>query len=459
MDVGAWLKGLSLERYEHAFRANDIDASLLPEITPEDLIELGVTSIGHRRKLLAAIAELRIPQEAAPSRRPDRPVPQGGAERRQLTIMFIDLVGSTALSTRLEPEEMGDLIRAYQKVCTGVIGHWGGRVAQYMGDGVLAYFGFPQAHEDDAERAVRAGLQMCQEIAHMIADGQPMAARIGIATGLVMVGELIGEGGAQEDAVIGDTPNLAARLQGLAEPGSVVIAPSTRKLLHNLFELRDLGMHSLKGFDAPIQAWQTVSERSFESRFEAYRTIGAAPLVGRDDELEILMRQWRRAIAGDGQTALLVGDAGIGKSRLVAALQEQIAGTPHLRVTYQCSPHHADNTLYPVIRQLEHAAGIRSHHSPAERLERFEALLSSSEDAAKGDASLLASLLSIPSMLNAIPTCIALSIEGRSCPRDQKDRRGLPTLFPMRSRLCVSRLARKKKILMRTMVRTRLRSC
>jgi class 3 adenylate cyclase len=258
MDVSSWLRDLGLESYAHAFQANDINAEVLSRLTAEDLIALGIGSIGHRRKLLDAIAELGKPDSEAQQEAEAAP---RAAERRQLTVMFCDLVGSTALAARLDPEDMGAAIRGYQQCCAEVVERWGGHVAKYMGDGVLAYFGWPQAHEDEAERAVRAGLEIVAALARLeTTAGEPLAARVGIATGLVMVGELIGDGAAQERTVVGETPNLAARLQTLAAPGSVVISQATRRLVGGLFELDDLGPQRLKGFAEPLAAWRVAGE-------------------------------------------------------------------------------------------------------------------------------------------------------------------------------------------------------
>jgi class 3 adenylate cyclase len=348
MDVAAWLSGLGLGQYEEAFRAHDIDAEVLLDLTAEDLIGLGVTSIGHRRKLLAAAAALRhgsvpetAPSTAARSLVSRTVLPLPGAERRQLTVMFVDLVGSTALASRLDPEEMAELLRAYQSAVAGAIARFEGHVAQYMGDGVLAYFGYPRAHEDEAERAVRAGLAAVAAV-HSLgsAPSGTLAVRVGIATGPVVVGELIREGAAREDTVVGDTPNLAARLQTLAEPGAVVIAARTRQLIGGLFDLAELGLHPLKGFPVPVRAWRVVAERATESRFEALRGAGLTPLVGREHEIGLLLERWGRAKEGEGQVVLLVGEPGIGKSRLVRALRVRLECEPHTALSHYCSPHH-----------------------------------------------------------------------------------------------------------------------
>jgi class 3 adenylate cyclase/tetratricopeptide (TPR) repeat protein len=402
MDIAAWLRELGLERYVDAFRENEIDAEILPKLTANDLKDIGVTTVGHRRKLLEAITALTDPALApqagpnAPARAAPRARP-AEAERRQLTVMLVDLVGSTELSAKLDPEDMAAVIRAYQECCAQVVERWGGHVAKYMGDGVLAYFGWPQAHEDDPERSVRAGMALTAAVGALTTPGgDPLAARVGVATGLVMVGDLIGEGAAQEDAVVGETPNLAARLQGLARPGAVVVASETRRLLRGIFDLDDLGEHELKGFERLIAVWRVAGEAGSESRFEAHRAQRLTPLIGRDDEVEILIRRWRRARQGEGQVVLITGEPGIGKSRLAATLRESIDQEPHTRLTYQCSPHHTDSAFHPVIRQLEHAAGIRPEQGPAERLDRLEMLLRPSSDALEEQVALLASLLAIP---------------------------------------------------------------
>ncbi len=277
---------MGLEQYEQAFRDNDIDAGILPRLTTEDLTAIGVTSVGHRRRLLDAIAVLAAALEP-PAETPSTPdaatepvsARSSAAERRQLTVMFVDLVGSTELSRRLDPEEMREVLRAYQNTVGGEIGRFEGHVAKFMGDGVLAYFGWPKGHEDAAERAVRTGLAIVDAVARVgTPEGQTLAARIGIATGLVIVGELIGQGAAQEEAVVGETPNLAARLQALAEPGSVVIAPGTRLLVGGLFDLADLGTHPVKGFEEPVRAWRVLGESQAEVRFEALHGQSLTPL-------------------------------------------------------------------------------------------------------------------------------------------------------------------------------------
>ena len=344
--------------------------------------------MGHRRTLLAAIADLDKPAPVEP----DAAVRRAEAERRQLTVMFCDLAGSTALSAQLDPEDTREVIRSYQDACAGVITRFDGFVAKYMGDGVLAYFGYPRAHEDDAERAVRAGLALTEAVARLTTPAeQALAARIGIATGLVVVGDLVGEGAAQEQAVVGDTPNLAARLQGLAEPGQVVIAEATRRLVGGGFDLAGLGPQALKGLAAPVEAFAVAGERAIASRFEA-RSSAVLPLVGRDHELALLLERWGQAKAGEGQGVLLVGEAGIGKSRISRALLDALLDEPHSRIRYQCSPYHTDSALWPVIQQLGYAAGLAADDAPDARLDRLETLLGSAKDDAKA---LIADLLGL----------------------------------------------------------------
>jgi class 3 adenylate cyclase len=396
--IAEWLGSLGLSEYERRFAENGIDADVLPDLTDQDLEKLGVL-LGHRRKMLRAISQLpgASPPSAAPQPAPaPEPKPQDTAERRQLTVMFCDLVGSTALSARLDPEDLRSIIGTYHRRCADIIGKAGGFVAKYMGDGVLAYFGYPQAHEEDAERAARAGLALVGAVPKL--DGHGGAAlqvRIGIATGLVVVGDLLGEGAAQEQAVVGETPNLAARLQALAEPGAVVISASTRRLTGGLFEYRNLGTVSLKGFGDSVSAWEVTGLGATESRFEALRA-STTPLVGRDEEIELLVRRWEQAKAGDGQVVLICGEPGIGKSRIAETILERISGEPHTRLRYFCSPHHQDSAFYPSIAQLERAAGFRREDTAEERLSKLEEVLAQGTNDLSEVVPLLADLLSIP---------------------------------------------------------------
>jgi predicted ATPase/class 3 adenylate cyclase len=400
MDLGGWLRSLGLERYEAAFRENEIDETVLLRLTDGNLKELGVTALGHRLKLLDAIAASRTdagvtgPSAAARASVGPSASPEDRAERRQVTVMFSDLVGSTALSARMDPEDLREVISAYQKSVAETVQRYDGFVAKYMGDGVLVYFGYPQAHEDDAERAVRAGLALAGAVGELKTHAT-LKTRVGIATGLVVVGDLIGSGASQEQAIVGETPNLAARLQGVAEPNRVVIAESTRKLVGNLFELEDLGAQNLKGVNGPVRAWAALRPSSVESRFEAMHASGVTELVGREEELELLLRRWSKAKRGEGQVVLLSGEPGIGKSRLTAALLERLAAEPHARLRYFCSPQHTHSALYPIISQMERAAGFAHDDTAQAKLDKVQALLAQTFTSAE-DAALLAEMLSLP---------------------------------------------------------------
>jgi class 3 adenylate cyclase len=394
MDVAAWLQDLGLERYVPAFRDNDIDAEVLLKLTAEDLISIGVTSVGHRRKLLDAIAGLGMAVPAAVVTAPAPGAPaQAEAERRQLTVMFCDLVGSTPLSIRFDPEDLREVIGAYHRCVADRVARFAGFVAKYMGDGVLIYFGYPEAHEDDAERAVYAGLAVIDAVGRLAAP-EPLNVRLGIASGLVVVGDLIGAGAAQERGVVGETANLAARLQALAQPGMLVIAESTRRQIGALFELDDLGQQPLAGFAEPQRAWRVVGESGVLSRFEALRSE-ATPLVGRDEELDLLLRRWQQAKAGEGRVVLVSGEPGIGKSRLTAALLQRIQSEQHTRLRYFCSPYHQDSALHPFIVQLERAAGFARDDTVEKKLDKLRELLA---PGARGDdeIALLVELLSLP---------------------------------------------------------------
>jgi len=397
VDVAAWLHGLGLQQYEQAFRDNEIDARVLPNLTVEDLKDLGVTLVGHRRRLLDSIAALVAEVPAAVVTTASRETSaRVDAERRQLTVMFCDLVGSTELSTRLDPEDLREVIGTYHRTVAEVVAGFDGFVAKYMGDGVLVYFGYPRAHEDDADRAVRAGLGVIDAVARLnFRSVKLLQARVGIATGLVVVGDLIGEGSAQEQSVVGETPNLAARLQALAEPDAVVIATGTRRLVGDLFEYRDLGAVEVKGIAAPVPAWQVLRPSVVASRFEALRGSALTRLVGRDEEIDLLLRRWARAKAGDGQVVLVSGEPGIGKSRLTAALEERLRAEPHLRLRCFCSPYHQDSALFPFIDQLGRAAGFARDDIPTAKLDKLEAVLARA-DPPDEDVSCLADLMSLP---------------------------------------------------------------
>jgi predicted ATPase/class 3 adenylate cyclase len=398
--IAGWLEKIGLAQYAPRFAENDISFAILSDLTDQDLKELGVSSLGHRRQLLRAIAELNTVEKdarkiAPATVAPDTRLPNDGAERRRLTVMFCDLVGSTVLSARLDPEDMRDIIGAYHRSCAEQIAKAGGFVAKYMGDGVLAYFGYPQAHEHDAERAVLAGLALVEAVPKLTTVASTaLQVRIGIATGLVVVGDLVGSGEAQERGIVGDTPNLAARLQALAGPSMVVIADSTRRLVGNLFELRDMGARDLKGIAGPAQAWAALRANSVESRFEALHTVNLTALVGREEEFELLLRRWSRAETGEGQVVLLSGEAGIGKSRLTAAVLERLATEPHTRLRYFCSPQHTDSAFYPIIGQMERAAGLAYDDKPQAKLDKLDAVLAQTSTST-ADAALFAEMLSL----------------------------------------------------------------
>ena len=391
--IADWLAKLGMSEYAQCFAENRIDFLVLPDLTDQDLEKLGVV-LGDRRKMLRAIANLDATSVATSPAPPSAPPPQEvAAERRQVTVMFSDLVGSTALSARMDPEDLREVISAYQKCVAETVQRFGGFVAKYMGDGVLIYFGYPQAHEDDAERAVRAGLELAAAVGALKTHA-PLQTRVGIATGLVVVGDLIGSGASQEQAIVGETPNLAARLQGVAEPNSVVIAEATRRLLGNLFELEDLGAQDLKGIAGPVRAWAVLRSASVESRFEAFHAPDLTELVGRDEELEMLLRRWSKAKRGEGQVVLLSGEPGIGKSRLTAALLQRLAGEPHTRLRYFCSPQHTDSALYSIISQMERAARFTHDDTAQAKLDKLDALLAQSFTS-RQDAALLAEMLSL----------------------------------------------------------------
>jgi class 3 adenylate cyclase/tetratricopeptide (TPR) repeat protein len=395
--IADWLQNLGLGQYAQLFAENDINFAILADLTDQDLQEIGVTSLGHRRQLLRAITELKGGETGTPKPATEyiAPVtPHDTAERRQVTVMFADLVGSTALSAHMDLEDLREVIAAYRKCTAETVRHLGGFVSQYLGDGVLVFFGYPQAHEDDAERAVRAGLQLVAAVAGLRTRAS-LQTRVGIATGLVVVGEIADAGGPQERGIIGQTPNLAARLQSSAEPNQVIIAESTRRLLGNLFELEDLGTKDLKGIAGPVRVWAALRPSSAASHFEALHGTTLTDLVGREEELELLLRRWSKAKTGEGQVVLLSGEPGIGKSRLTAALLEAIAPEPHTRLRNFCSPQHTDSALYPTIGQIERAAGFSRDDSWQAKLDKLDALLAQSSTSAR-DAALVAEMLSLP---------------------------------------------------------------
>lgn len=388
--IAQWLKRIGLSEYAQRFAENGIDVSVLRHLTDQDLKDMGVV-LGHRRRMLAAIGKLA---DAAPTLTDSfiasEHKPQVIAERRQVTVMFSDMVGSTALSTRMDPEDLREIIFAYQKCVTEIVHRFDGFVANYMGDGVLVYFGYPEAHEDDAERAVRAGLELISAATELDVPVR-LQTRVGIATGMVVVGDTTGSGTAHERGIVGETPNLAARLQGVAEPNTVVIAESTRRLLGSFFILEDTGIKDLKGI-GPVPVWAVLRASSVESRFEALRS-GATSLVGREQEIEVLRRHWEQAKRGEGRAILLSAEAGIGKSRLVVALIEMLQSEPHVTFQYFCSPYHLASPLFPVVACLGRFAGFERGDTPDVKFSKLEALISANSTE---DVVLLAELLSLP---------------------------------------------------------------
>ncbi len=393
-----WLRRNKLEQYADAFEANDIDLDILSELTEHDLEKLGV-SLGNRHRVVKAIKE-RAGGESATTPTPASGLELGAsseAERRQVTVLFCDLVGSTALAGAIDPEPMGALIRRYQDAAAGAIGCFGGFVAKFMGDGVLAYFGFPRAFEDAAERAVRAAIGILVEVGGIARpDGTRLQARIGIATGLVVVGETVGTGSAQECSIVGETPNLAARLQSLAGPDTILISEATQHLLGGIFDLEPIGEQELKGFARPVLVWRVRGEASVASRFAAIRTGANLPFIGRAHEMGLLLDRWRLNWQGEGQIVTVIGEAGIGKSRLIEALQEALIAEPHARIRLQCSPYHSDSALYPVIQHLGRAARFAAADLPSVRIEKLGALFAQRAASDAAALPLLAELLTIP---------------------------------------------------------------
>src|SRR5262245_55764623 len=391
MDVRTWLGSLGLDQYEPLFREHRIEADVLAELTDAHLRDIGIP-LGHRLRILRAVRQLTGDPSGTV-----QPALQDGAERRHMTVMFCDLVGLAALTWQLEPEDMADLIRAFQGSVAAAVARFEGHVARWVGDGATIYFGYPRAHEDDAERAARASIALIEAVGNLRRERDvPIEMRVGISTGLVVVGELIGEGEARERGVVGDTANLAARLRSLAEPGSILASESTRRLLGNKFELKALGPQTLKGFNAPVAAWLIVGEQENVSRFEASRSGALTPFIGREQEIALLVERWRRAIGGEGQVVLLSGEAGIGKSRVLAMLRERIGKQHHWVLRYQCSPHHVNNAFYPVIGQIWHAADFVGGEPAGLRLSKLERLVETAGTGRDEIVPYLASLLAIP---------------------------------------------------------------
>jgi len=394
--VDSWLKALDLTKYHDAFVQHEVSFGDLSSLTEADLKEMGLP-IGPRRRVLKAISEIDESDTTLASGPGDfsiEPSIDPVAERRQLTVMFCDLVGSTELSQQLDPEDLREIFRAYQAAAKTSIEKFNGHVAKYLGDGVLAYFGYPRAHEDDAEQAVRGGLELIASLS-AVNGPEELGVRIGIATGPVVVGDLIGVGASEEHAVTGETPNLAARLQSAAEPNTVVVSNTTHALLYGLFDCVDLGLQRLKGFADEQRLWRVNGETAGDSRFEALHINAMTPFVGRASELSLLINRWETALSNEGQVVLLEGEAGIGKSRLADELRRAIDPTPHAVVRYQCSAHHTNSAFFPFVKQLEHAGDFLTQDDFEQRLDKLESAVL---DAPARDTTLwlFATLLSLP---------------------------------------------------------------
>jgi class 3 adenylate cyclase len=405
-DFKLWLQSVGLERYGEVFASHDIDLAVVPDLTEQDLEKLGL-SLGHRRKFMAAAAKFRAAPASSPvASAQAQPVDQlaPAVERRQLTVVFVDLVGSTALGTELDPEDLIQLLRQYRDACTAVIVKYDGFIAQYLGDGILVYFGFPQAQEHAAERAVRAGLEIVEKVGQLKQpDGRALQARVGIATGLVVTGGATGVGTAGEETVVGDTPNLAARLQSLADPGCALVGPTTHQLTSNFFEFSFLGERAIKGFRDLISVWKVLGESAIENRFAAAHAAAAGPIVGRERELAFLYDSWQRATRGDGHVVLLAGEAGIGKSRLLEALAERVREEPHRLLRCQCSPYHRNSVLFPFKTLLRHRLDISRDLPTQENLDRISRMLERVGRHARSSTLLLAELLEVSSTATRCP--------------------------------------------------------
>ena len=430
MDVTNWLREQDLEEYIGSFQENAIDEGVLLELTADDLRDLGVTKVGHRRKLINAIEQLNSATDVGydQKEKPDTarvaivpnvpeiidstPKESPEAERRHLTVMFVDMVGSTELSTRIDAEDVREVITGFQNTVAGIISRYEGFVARFMGDGVLCYFGWPRANEDDAERAVRAGISIIESVKKSTTpDGTPLSTRVGIASGMVIVGDLIGSGASEEAAVVGETPNLAARLQSLAGPDELLLPEATGRLLNNAFTLESTGLHTLKGIAAPVQAFLVTAEVARESRFDARNTGNMTPLVGRSQELGLIEEGWTQAKSGAGQMILVSGEAGIGKSRIVQAAIDTVKQVAHTRITFQCSPYHAESAFYPIIHQMQYAAGFTGDDVGAERLEKLQALAGVTPD----NVPLLATMLGIePNAGYSVPEMTPVQLRSRT---------------------------------------------
>lgn len=399
-DVAKWLDRLGLGQYESVFAENDIDIDILSELTEDDLKSIGV-SLGHRKKILREIKGQALPQETGMAAEPisqNETVPslREQGERRHMTVLFADMVGSTKLSSELDPEDYQTVLRAYQEACAVAIARYDGFVARYMGDGVLAYFGYPRAHEDDAERAVRAAKEIIESVSALEPrPGLDLKTRIGIATGEVVVGETIGEGASEETTVAGETPNLAARLQGIAQPDTVVISARTRRLIRERFTLQNLGPQTLKGIAHLVEAFLVGEKSEDQAQDQSASRQGISELVGREEEVSLFMRRWNLAKEGDGQVILLSAEAGVGKSRILQAVQDRLKGEPFSRVLYFGSPFHQNSALYPAIEQFRRVLRIDKQDDPEKTLDDLDAVLDGLGIPAPDCSPYLASMLNI----------------------------------------------------------------
>ena len=385
--VARWLEELGLGQYAVTFEENAIGLEHLPDLDHETLKEIGIRAAGHRITILKAAAESAERASSA------TPRSTGDPERRQLSVMFCDLMGSTALSEQLDLEAYRELLSAYQDAARKAIGDYDGYIARYMGDGLLVYFGYPTAHEDDAERAVRAGLDVVETVSALSAQGDvELRVRVGIATGVVLAGDIVGEGASEEHAVLGETPNLAARLQGIAAPNNVVIAEATQRLVEGRFEFEPLKSQSVKGLRDPVRAFKATGVLA-TSRFEAATARGLSPFVGRQNELALLIECWTQTKEGEGQVVLLSGEAGIGKSRLLRELHKCVSEDLPTALRYQCSPYGIKTAFSPIIEQLQHSAGFTQQDSASQKLDKLERLLSLAVNDVSVAAALLAALL------------------------------------------------------------------
>ncbi len=395
--IRQWLQEQGLEKYADAFEENAIELAHLPDLDTDALKELGITAMGHRMTFLKAAAGHATAAPDAPRRdaTPQTHQATGDAERRQITVMFCDLVGSTELSEALDPEDLRNLLQTYQQTCGDVVQRYEGHVAQYLGDGLMVYFGWPKAHEDDAGRAIRAGLDIVTAL-KAVPTSAELRVRTGIATGPVVVGDTGAGDASVPKAAVGETPNIAARVQALAGAGEILIGASTHRLASGAFEYEDLGEHALKGIVEPMRVWRVVRDSGAESRFDARRAAGLTPLVGREHEIGLMLERWQQTEDGEGQVVLLSGEPGVGKSRITQALRERIAAEPHIRLRYQCSPYHANSAFHPIIEQIARAAGFERDDTPADKLDKLEALLKRSAEDVTRVAALFAAVLSLP---------------------------------------------------------------